>query len=277
MAVRLVTDSTASIPSEVFAQLHITVIPLTVVFGETAYQDGVDLDNATFFAKLKQASQLPHTTQPSPAAFTEAYDALLAQGHTVLSVHVSSALSGTLNSAHLGRDACSAPNGITVIDSRLTSMSLGLAVIAGARAAETGSSLDEVRAAVESVLAGVELLLFVDTLEYLQRGGRIGAARAFLGSLLNVKPLITLRNGAVEPVGQVRTRARALERLREWAAEHTTIRGFSVLHTASLPDAQALFDELHARFPAAEAYLVECGPVVATHVGPGGVGLTLYA
>lgn len=277
MAVRLVTDSTASIPSELLAELRITVVPLSVVFGETAYQDGVDLDNASFFAKLKQASQLPRTTQPTPAAFTEAYDALLAQGHSVLSVQVSSALSGTFNSAQLGRDACQAPERITVIDSRLTSMSLGMAVIAGARAAEAGRSLDEVRAAVELVLAGVELLLFVDTLEYLQRGGRIGAARAFLGGLLSVKPLITLRDGVVAPVGQVRTRARALERLREWATEHTAIRGFSVLHTASLPDAQALFDELRARFPAAEAYLVECGPVVATHVGPGGVGLVMYA
>jgi DegV family protein with EDD domain len=246
------------------------------LFGETAYRDGIDLDSSTFFAKLKQAETLPRTAQPSPAAFTEVYDALLAEGHTVLSVHVSSALSGTYNSALLGREATLRPEGVVVLDSRWTSMSLGLAVIAGARTAAAGGSLDEVQAAVQGVLATVDLLLFVDTLEYLQRGGRIGAARAFLGSLLSIKPLITLRDGVVEPAGQVRTRARALERLRQWAGEHSGVRGFSVLHTASLADAEALFADVQQRFPQAEGYLVECGPVVATHVGPGGVGLTLH-
>jgi DegV family protein with EDD domain len=276
VAVRLVTDSTANIPAEVQSNLAITVIPLTVSFGEESYRDGLDLDSASFFTKLALGPQLPRTTQPSPAAFTETYNELVEQGHVVLSVHVSAALSGTYGSAVLGRDACSAPDRVTILDSRWTSMCMGMAVMAGARIALAGGTLAETQSAVERVLQTVDLLLFVDTLEYLQRGGRIGAARAFLGSLLHIKPMITLRDGVVQPAGQVRTRARALERLRQWAAEHVGVEGYCVLHTASPEDAQRLFDDMRARFPDAEGYLAECGPVVATHVGPGGVGLALH-
>lgn len=275
MAVRLVTDSTANLPEDICRAMDITVVPLTVFFGEQGYREGIDLDSAAFFAKLAQAPALPRTAQPAPADFTAVYDRLLAEGHDVLSVHISAALSGTYNSAVLGRAECSAPQRVTVLDSRSTAMCMGIAVIEGARAARAGQGLSEVAAAVRAALGRTELLLFVDTLEYLQRGGRIGAARALLGGLLSVKPLLTLREGTVQPAGQVRTRARALERLRQWAAAHDQVRAFCVLHTQSPADAQVLYEELRARHPTADAYLTEAGPVIATHVGPGGVGLVL--
>lgn len=277
MGVRIVTDSTADIPPAVAAALAITVVPLTVHFGERAYRDGVDMDGDAFFQTLTTTKDLPRTSQPAPAAFLEVYDRLLAEGHEVVSVHVSATLSGTHNSAVLGRQDCAAPDRVTVVDSRSTSMCMGMAVMAGASAAAAGDDATSVLAAVDGVLRRVDLMLFVDTLEYLQRGGRIGAAKAFLGGLLSVKPLIALRNGEVVAVGQVRTRSRAIDRLRQWVFdEHSSIEGFTVLHTACAADAQALFDEVHARYPHAEAYLTQVGAVVGTHVGPGAIGVSLY-
>lgn len=278
MAVKLVTDSTADIPPELLTPLGISVVPLTVHFGEQAYRDGVDIDSRAFFERLAATSgELPHTAQPPPAAFTEAYQRLLDGGHEIVSVQVSAALSGTFNSAVLARDESGAPARITVVDSRWVSMCLGMAVLAGAELAVKGGGRTEVLAEVERVLNRMDLLLFVDTLEYLQRGGRIGAARAFLGGLLSVKPLITLRNGEVQPAGQVRTRSRAIDRLRTWVREeHATPEGFCVLHTACPEDAQGLFDEMCASYPKAKPYLAEVGAVVGTHVGPGGIGVAIY-
>ncbi len=275
MAVKVVTDSTSDIPIDTAREHGVTVVPLTVHFGGQSFRDGVDIDSATFFSRLTASTDLPHTAQPAPSAFLEVYQRLLAEGHQIISVHVSSKLSGTYNSALLARTDSGAPQRITVVDSGWTSMCLGIPVLHAARAAQRGASPAEVETELYDALHRVDLLLFVDTLEYLQKGGRIGAARAFVGGLLSVKPLITLRNGEVAPIGQVRQRAKAIERVTQWVEEHPTVTEFSVLHAHSAPDAHRLLEHLRARFPLAEAHITEVGPVVATHVGPGAIGVAL--
>ncbi len=277
MSVKIVTDSTADIPAEVVQALGITVVPLTVHFGDKVYRDGVDIDAERFLAALATSRALPHTAQPPPGAFVEVYRALLDQGHDIISIHLSSKLSGTINSALLARQEAGATERITVVDSLWTSMALGLVVISAAIAAQQGDEPPQILRLVDERLQKLHLLLFVDTMEYLQRGGRIGRAAAFLGGLLSVKPMITLQEGEVHPIERVRTRSRAIERLWLWASEFPSVSDFCVLHISSLEDAKALFDRIQQRFPTAKGYVASVGPVVGTHVGPGAVGVALCA
>lgn len=277
MAVRIVTDSTADIPQALAAELGISVVPLTVHFGEEAYQDGVDLDAAAFLAKLATSPVLPRTAQPSPEAFGRIYRELVGQRDEVVSIHISGKLSGTLNSALIARQELSDPEVVTVVDSLWTSMAQGIVVANAARVAQQSGTREEVLRAVQEAIPRMHLLLFCDTLEYLQKGGRIGRAAAFLGGLLNVKPMITLRDGEVHPVERVRTRNRALERLWEWAQGFSSVQEFCVLHSASLEDAQALHLRMVERFPRAIAHLASVGPVIATHIGPGAVGIAFLS
>lgn len=277
MTVRIVTDSTADIPPTLATELGIVVVPLTVHFGDRVFRDGVDLDAAGFLEQLASNPALPHTAQPSPAEFAAVYGNLLTAGDEIVSVHISAKLSGTMNSALLARQECGAPERVTIIDSQTTSMALGLVTIAAARAARSGAAREAIAAQVAADLDRSRLLLFVDTMEFLQRGGRIGRAAAFLGGLLSVKPMITLQNGEVHPLERVRTRSRAIERLWSWAAEHPAVRQFCVLHIGSEAGAAGLFQRLSERFPQAEGYTAPVGPVVGTHVGPGALGITLLA
>ena len=275
MAVRIVTDSTADIPSSIASELGVIVVPLTVHFGDEVYRDGIDLEADSFLAKLTSSSVLPHTAQPSPAAFAQVYQPLLDQGDQVLSIHISAKISGTTNSALLARQEVGGLDRIQIIDSKWTSMALGIVVRKAAHAAQQGGSPDEVLRTTEEAIQGMQLLLFCDTLEYLQKGGRIGKAAAFLGGLLNVKPLLTLQDGEVRPVERVRTRQRALERLWDWAQDFPALQEFCVLHCGCLDDAQTLQSLLAQRFPQARSQMTSIGPVIGTHLGPGAVGIAL--
>lgn len=275
MSVRIVTDSTADIPPALATELGIAVVPLTVLFGEESYRDGVDLDAPSFLEKLAASPTLPRTAQPSPAAFSQVYQELAGPGVEIVSIHLSAKLSGTLNSALIARREMGDPAEITVVDSQWTSMCLGIIVLRAARAAQAGASRDEVLSITEEDIQQMHLLLFCDTLEYLQKGGRIGRAAAFVGGLLSVKPMITLQQGEVHPVERLRTRHRALERLWEWADAFSSAREYCVLHSASLEDAQSMHTRLMERFPQAVSHLAQVGPVIATHIGPGAVGIAL--
>jgi DegV family protein with EDD domain len=252
------------------------VVPLTVRFGDTIYRDGVDIDSDAFFARLQARDTHPETKEPPVTAFAEVYDALLSQGHAVLSVHVSSDLSQTYAQASAARLASANPDRIILIDSRWTSMPLGMAAVAGARALQAGQGTVAALDAVRRVLDTTQLRLFVDTLTYLQRGGRIGPARALLGSLLDVKPLLTITDGVVQPAGQVRTREHAIDHVRRWSMSQQDVKGFTVVHTRCAHEAQDLHEHLRQQWPQADAYLTELGPVVATHIGPGSIGVALH-
>lgn len=269
MAVKIVTDSVADLPSQLARELGITVIPLNVRFGTEVYRDGVDLTAEQFYEKLKQSEFLPVTSVPTPAAFVEAYDKLSEDTDEILAIILTSRLSGTYDVAVQSRELMKKKCRVEVIDSQLAIMAEGFIVMKAARAALDGASLDEVMDVVKKNIPRVDFLGTFDTLEYLKRGGRIGAAQAFLGSLLKVNPLINLKNGVVNPVGRTRSRAKAIERIHEFVLSYSYIEEMAVENTACPEEAESLADKLSAKFPKERIYQSKMTPVIGTHTGPG--------
>ncbi|MDX9872280.1 MAG: DegV family protein, partial [Clostridia bacterium] len=211
--VKIVTDSTADLPAALRSAYDITVMPLKVIFKDEIYREGVDITIPAFFEKLAGTEQLPTTSQPSPAEFQEVYEELTADGSTVISMHISSKMSGTIQSAMLAKKNLP-DRDIRVIDSGKVTMALGLGVLVGARAAQAGRSADEVEALVQEMFNHkIKIYFMVDTFENLQKGGRIGKAAALLGTLLNIKPILTVEDGLVAPFEKVRGKTKAVERL----------------------------------------------------------------
>lgn len=273
MAVRVVTDSTCDLPPETVAQLGITVIPLTVLFGDEALQDGIDIDATTFYDRLAAAPDLPKTSQPSVEAFLAVYRAIAAEGHEIVSIHISSRLSGTLNSASVARETGDLDARVELIDSYTVSMGLGVAVVAAAERAQQGGSLEEVAAAAQSGMERAHVVVALDTLEYLRRGGRIGRAGAFLGSALRIKPIVHLDGGEVAPLERVRTHARAIRRIEEIATEDRTIEALHVVWTADDAAAAALLERVRPLLPHTQLEVGHIGPTVGTYVGPNATGI----
>jgi DegV family protein with EDD domain len=271
MTVHIVTDSTSDIPRELAEELNITVVPLTISFGSQSFRDGMDLTADEFYERLATVKDLPQTSQPPPALFQHAYEHLVTQGE-VVSIHLSHKFSGTVQSARTVA-AEVAPDKITVVDSGSASMGLGLCVIAAARAARAGASRAECAAAAESVAAKLDIAVAFETLEYLRRGGRIGRARAFLGGLLRLKPILTVKDGEAFPVTRARSRAKAIEELFALCKRHEHLTDIVVLHTTTPDDAAALADRAREAVPGAKVYLGRFGPVLGVHGGPGMLGI----
>ena len=269
MAVRIVTDSVADLPPEVAGELGITVIPLNVRFGIEVYRDGIDLTAEQFYEKLRHSGTMPVTSVPSPGTFAEAYDKLAEETDEILAIILTSKLSGTyevaLQSIGLMKKKCR----VEVIDSQLAVMAQGFVVIKAAKAAQTGASFDEIVEVARKTIPRANLLATFDTLEYLRRGGRIGHAQAFLGSMLKVNPLITLKDGIVEPAGRTRSRAQSIERLYSFAMSYTSIEEIAVEDTACPDEAEALVDRISSKFPKERIYRSKMTPVIGTHTGPG--------
>jgi len=269
MTVKIVTDSVADLPSEVVRELGITVIPILVRFGENVYRDNIDLTAEQFYEKLKHSKTLPVTSVPSPGTFAEAYDKLAEQTDEILAIILSSKLSGTyevaLQSIGLMKTKCR----VEVIDSGWATMAEGFIIMKAAKAAQAGASLNEVIDVTQKTIPRVDLLCTFDSLEYLRRGGRIGKAQAFLGSVLRVNPLITLRDGVVEPAGRTRSRAKAIERLYSFAMSYSYIEEMAVEDTACPDEAEALVERLGAKFPKGRIYRSKMTPAIGTHTGPG--------
>lgn len=269
MTVKIVTDSVADLPSQVVKELGITVIPLNVRFGTELYRDGIDITTEQFYERLKREKILPVTSVPSPATFADAYDKLAEETDEILSIIVSARLSGTydvaLQSVGLMKRKCR----VEVIDSTTATMAEGFIVMKAAQAAQGGATLDEVKEIAWSTIPRVGFLCVFDTLEYLRRGGRIGAAQAFLGSVLKINPLITLRDGVVEPAGRTRSRAKAIDRLYEYAMSYSHIEEMAVEDTACPDEAEALVQGLGSKYPRERIYRSRMTPVIGTHTGPG--------
>lgn len=277
--VRVVTDSTACIPPNVAAREHIEVVPLRVLFGNDAFAEGVEITIDEFHRRLKESKALPRTSQPSAGEFAQVYERLSAEGDSIVSIHISSKLSGTISSAEAAQNMLPQTN-VSVVDSKLAAYSLGLVVVRAAEAANAGASHEEVVSLAEDLSSRVRLLFAVDTLEYLHKGGRIGGASAFLGSLLSVKPILTLRDGRVEPLERVRTKTKAVDRLVQLVTEdleRVELEEVHVLHTQCPEEAVAFRRRLETEFGWQGAGISEIGPVVATHTGPGAIGLTYLA
>jgi DegV family protein with EDD domain len=279
--VAIVTDSTAYIPKEYLEKYHITVVPQVLIWGEQTFEDGIDIQPDEFYRRLATAKIMPTTSQVSVPNMKKAFTTLIDQDYNVLGIFLSPKLSGTLQSAIQGREMLtSGKEKVAIVNSQSTAMALGFQALATARAAADGASLAECKALAEKLHAYTGIYFVVDTLEFLHRGGRIGGAQRLLGTALNLKPILALKNGKVEPVERVRTKRKAMERLAEIVAEQcagkTPVR-LAALHANAHDDAKDVLDNISKTLNVTENILTELSPVVGTHTGPGTVALAYMA
>ena len=278
MSVRIVTDSTAYLPADVAAAHAVAVVPLHVVVGGTEHIEGADITPAQVAAALRDYTVVT-TSRPTPHAFLATYRRLADEGASqIVSIHLSSQMSGTVEAARLA--ALESPVPVHVIDSETLGMAMGFAVVAAAQVAAAGGDVSDTTSVVTARLDGSMVLFYVDTLEHLRRGGRIGAASALLGSALAIKPILAVRGGRIVPVEKVRTSSRAIARIQAMAQGHVTQGGrvvdVAVHHLDATARAEALAGELRAKLPGApQVMVVELGAVVGAHVGPGTLAVAL--
>ena len=274
MAIRVITDSTADLPPDMAAELGIEVVPLNVHFGTDTFRDGIDLSADEFYQRLVASPRPPTTSQPSVGAFLEVYQKALDEGADgIVSVHISAKLSGTWNSSVQAREQLADPSQVEVVDTGQASMGLGWVAAAAARAAQAGASLEEVANAARSAADKVRVLFLVDTLEFLQKGGRIGKAAAMFGSVLSIKPLLTIQEGEVHPLEKVRTRGKGVARLVQLVQEAAPLQSMAVLYTTTEDEARALAERLGPCVPGGEVVVGRLGTVVGTYAGPGLLGV----
>ena len=273
MTVRVITDSTADLPPEMAAELGIEVVPLNVHFGTDTFRDGIDLSADEFYERLVASPRPPTTSQPSVGAFLEVYQKALEGADGIVSVHISAKVSGTWNSSVQAREQLADPSQVEVVDTGQASMGLGWVAVAAAKAAQAGASLEEAAGVARSAAEQVRVLFLVDTLEYLQKGGRIGKAQAMFGSVLSIKPLLTIQEGEVHPLERVRTRGKGVARLVQLVQEAAPLQSMAVLYTTTEDEARALAERLAPCVPSGEVIVGRLGTVVGTYAGPGLLGV----
>ena len=273
--VAIVTDSTGYIPNDLIAQYEIPIAPLVVIWGDETLRDDIDIKPVEFYNRLKTAKVMPSTSQPPVPEFTEIFEKLHGDGYQILAILISNLLSGTIASAEQAKKNLPDAD-IEIFDSQSTAMAMGFQVLAAARAAADGATLAECLATAEKMRTNSGVLFAVDTLEFLHRGGRIGGASRYLGTALQLKPLLTLEGGKIEALERVRTKKKAQARLSDIVVERLAgkpnIR-LATLHANAADDANALLEKTGARLDVVEKVYSEVSPVIGTHVGPGTVGL----
>lgn len=269
MPVKIVTDSGADLPSQLAEELGITVVPLYVRFGEEVYRERVDITDEEFYQRLLHGTVHPVTIQPSPQDFADVYQKLSQEADGIVSIHISAKLSGTYNSALMAKEMIEKKCPIEVIDSQLISVSLWLVDIVAATTAKAGEGLEKVVEEVKQAIPKIHLLALFDTLKYLQLGGRIGKSKALLGSILNVKPMITLKDGETAPVGQVRSRAKGIDRLFDFVKNATNIQDLAIVYSTTPDEAQALAERIDPIFTKERIKIARVGTTLGVHAGPG--------
>lgn len=279
--VAVITDSTAYLPGELIKQYNITITPLSIIWGENNYQDGVDIQPDEFYNRLAASKDLPTTSQVTILSMKSAFEKLLDQGYDVLGIFISSKFSGTIQSAIQAREMLPQAAGkIAIVDSLSTTMAMGWPVLTTARAAQAGESLLACQKVAETARDHSGVLFVVETLEFLHRGGRIGGAQAWFGTILNIKPVLEMRDGQIESVEKIRTKTKALDRILELTAERiagrTPVR-VATAHANAEAEASALLDAARARLNPIETYCCPLSPVVGSHAGPGTVALNYMA
>lgn len=280
--IAVVTDSTTYLPADLVKKYNISVAPQVLIWGDQVYKDGVDIQPEEFFTRLKTAKTMPTTSQVAIISFQEIFLNLINNGYDeILAILISSKLSGTVQSAAQAKDMMGlARNKVHIVDSQSVAMALGFQVLAAARAIEDGASLDDAEALAERSHENTGVFFAVDTLEFLHRGGRIGSAQRFLGTMLNMKPILAIQNGRVEGIERIRTKSKAHDRVLELVLEKT--KGKSPIHLATLhanaaDDAKALLARAEQELKPIESIFTEVSPTVGTHAGPGTVGLAFMA
>lgn len=275
--VKIVTDSSSYLESEVVKKYDIRVVPIKVAFGTEAYAEGVDITNKEFYQRLIGTGAFPTTSQPSVGDFVKIYSELAQQGHPILSIHISSTMSGTVRSALSAKDALPQAQ-IEIIDSK--TLAMGMLVIPAAEAAQRGQALHQIKASIEKLNASIVSIGMFDTLKYAWKGGRIGAAKALVGTLLKIKPVITFEDGVVRVLSKPRTTSGAIEYMVNFVAKRTSknvpLHGW-LAHARASEIAITLEKALRVHFNWTELRLFEVGPVYGTHMGPGFIGLGFYS
>jgi len=271
MPVKIVTDSGADLPDQLTKELGITVVPLYIRFGEEVYRDRVSISADEFYERLTHDPVHPSTTQPGPQDFLEAYQKLSADADGIVSIHISGKLSGTCNSALMAKDMLEGECPVEVVDSETLTMSLGLIVIAAAEMAKAGESMDKIVEWVKQAIPKTYLFFLLDTLEYLKKGGRIGKAKALLGSILSVKPMLTMKDGELVPAGQARTRAKGMDKLFDFVENAGNIQDLAVVYNTTPDEAQNLAERLGSVFAKEKIRMARVGPGLGVHGGPGAI------
>ena len=268
MTVKIVTDSLSDITSDMAEELGITVVPVYVRFGEEVYRDRIEITTDEFYHRLVHDSTWPTTTQPTPGDFINVYNKLAEGTDEILVVTLSSKLSGTYESALHAKGLMEKECRIEVIDSQTVVMGLGLIVISAAKAVQSGASLDEAADLVRRAMPRSHAIMFFDTLKYLAKGGRIGKAQGLLGSLLSVKPVLTMRDGEVAPLTRVRSRTAGMDYLYDFVAGFSRIEELAVEHATTPDEADRLLERLSSLYPKERIYKSTVSPVIGTYVGP---------
>ncbi|ACB84929.1 DegV family protein [Natranaerobius thermophilus] len=278
MTIHIVTDSTCDLPKEIIEKYSINVVPLNVHFAENTYKDKIDLFPDEFYQKLVNSQEHPETSQPSPGDFVNCYQEIAGEKDQILSIHLSSELSGTFQSANIAKEMLPDLD-ITVIDSKLASLAMGLLVKKAAEAREQGASMEEIVDKIDVLKEKITLYFFVDTLEYLKRGGRIGKAQALVGSLLDIKPILTINNeGIIEPIDKVRTKKKAINKvidlLKEAKGDVNVTAG--ILYSGNEQEnLDMIKTKISEEFNCEDMVISPFGPVIGVHVGPGAFGVCM--
>ena len=279
--IAVVTDSTTYLPSNLVEKYNISIAPQVLIWGEQTYKDGVDIRSQEFFTRLKTAKIMPTTSQVAVISFQEMFQDLVNKGYEVLAILVSSKLSGTVQSAIQARDLMgNARDKVHVVDSQSVAMALGFQATAVARAIEAGANISEAKALAEKSHEYTGVFFAVDTLEFLHRGGRIGGAQRFLGTMLNMKPILAIQDGRVEGIERIRTKSKALDRVFEMVTEKTKGKSpirIATLHANAADEAKTLLARAEKELNPIESVFTEVSPTVGTHAGPGTVGLAFMA
>jgi DegV family protein with EDD domain len=276
---RIVADTTCGIAPELCRELDIPLIPQIINFGDESYREGVDIDHAGFMSKLRSAKTLPKTAAPYPGDFIDAFKRLVASGESVVCIHPSIDVSGTVRSAQTARDSFPDAD-IRIIDTRTVAGPLAAMVLEADRLAKSGASADEVESLVREMMTRAKIYFLVDTLEYLQRGGRIGGAAALLGSVLQIKPILTFKDGRIDQFEKERTKRRALARLKELVlcdAVHGDEAHLTVMHTAAPEEARVLGEEFKEMLGLSKYMIMDLVPAIVTHAGPGALAVGFFA
>jgi DegV family protein with EDD domain len=268
MAVKIITDSVSDIPSEVAEELGIMVIPLNVHFGSDAFRDGIDLTTEQFYNMLAHSQVLPTTTVPPLSVFVDTYDKLAEETDGIAVITFSRKLGASYDSALQAKELMKRKCRVEVIDSKWATMAQGFIVMAAAKAANAGANLDQVLDLVRHNIPRADVRMVFDTLEYLKRGGRIGKAQVFLGAVLNVNPVLGIKDGEVYPFTRERSRAKAIDYLYNFAMSYSNVEGMAVEDATTPDEADELAERLSSKFPKERIYRAKVSPVVGAHVGP---------
>lgn len=267
--IRIVTDSSSDIPKSIASEYNITIVPLFARFGEEIFRERVDITDEEFYDRLINGKVHPVTIQPNPKDFVDVYEKLSKDADAIVSIHISGKLSGTLNSAYQARDLVSSKTNIELIDSRTVTTGLGSIVIRAAKVAKDGGNLQQVLDATRYAIDNNHSICLLDTLKYLEKGGRIGKAKALIGTLLNVKPLISIKEGEVIPYGQARSRSKGIEQMIEFIKKYKNIEDVYIAYATTPEDADSLAQQLDPVFSKDKIKIFRIGTTLGIHTGPG--------